>query len=524
MEKELIINASEAGSEIALLEQGRLVELHQEAGSDKINVGDIFLGRVKKVIPGLNAAFIDVGYKRDAFLHYTDLSPNIRSVIKVTQAGVNGNNRMFDLKGFKFEPEIVKTGKIGDVLKNKQYILVQVIKEPISSKGPRLSCEITIPGRNLVLAPFGKTVGVSRRINSAEERKRLKILVESLKPENFGIVVRTVAQEKGAAELHQEIQGLYEKWIKMLQKLKGARPPLRVLTEDDRTKSILRDMLNDSFNKVAVNDKALSEEIDSYVRGIAPDKKNLVSFYKGKSPIFNHFGVTKQIKSSFGKNVNLTGSSAYLVIEHTEAMHVVDVNSGHKSTMDGDQESNALKVNLDAAKEIARQLRLRDLGGIVLIDFIDMKKPDNKKKVLMAMKEYMKPDKATHTILPLSKFNLMQITRQRVRPEVNISTNEVCPTCMGTGQIQSTLLLEDEINRQVEILSKRFKKLTLLAHPFICAYYRKGWPSRRMKWYFDHKKWVEIRDMEDFALTEYAFLDAEGVEIELAQTQRREDE
>lgn len=514
MEKELIINSSNSGSEIALLEDSRLVELHQDKDVDQIAVGDIFLGRVKKVIPGLNASFVDVGYKKDAFLHYTDLSPNIRSLLKVTQYGVQGNNRQFNLKGFKFEPEIVKTGKIDEVLKNKQYILVQVIKEPISTKGPRLSCEITIPGRNLVLAPFGQTVGVSRRIESADERKRLKILVESLKPENFGIVVRTVAQEKGAAELHEEIQQLYDKWLQMLSNLNGKKPPLKVLSESDRTKTLLRDILSDSFNKVVVNDKKLSDEITDFVKSIAPDRKNLVSHYKGRSPIFDQFGVTKQIKSSFGKNVNLP-SGAYLVIEHTEAMHVVDVNSGYKTSMKGDQESNALRINLEAAKEMARQLRLRDIGGIILIDFIDMRKPDHKKEVLKAMKDYMSSDKATHTILPLSKFNLMQITRQRVRPEVKIATKEVCPTCMGTGKIQSSLLLEDEIERNLKFLVPDHSKLTLQAHPFIAAYFMKGFPSPRMNWFFQYKKWIRIQAMHDFALTEFSFLDENGVEIEL---------
>jgi ribonuclease G len=516
VEKELIIDSSKSGSEIALLEDSRLVELHQETEADQINVGDVFLGRVKKVIPGLNAAFVDVGYKKDAFLHYTDLSPNIRSLLKVTNLAVNGNMSHVNLKGFKYEPEIVKTGKIDDVLKNKQYILVQVIKEPISTKGPRLSCEITIPGRNLVLAPFGSSAGVSRRIESAEERKRLKILVESLKPENFGIVVRTVAQQKGAAELHKEIQELYDKWLGMMNRLKGGKPPLKVLSETDRTKSLLRDILNDSFNRVVVNDEKLSREIEDYIKNIAPKRKNLVSFYKGKTPIFDQYGVTRQIKSSFGKNVNL-GSGAYLVIEHTEAMHVVDVNSGYKTSMKGDQESNALRVNLEAAQEVARQLRLRDIGGIILIDFIDMKKPEHKKQVFQSMKEFMDPDKATHTILPLSKFNLMQITRQRVRPEVKITTNEVCPTCLGTGKIQSSLLLEDEIERNIKTLSAKHAKLTIQLHPFMAAYFKKGFPSRRMNWFFDYKKWINIQEMHDFALTEYSFLDENEIEIELSQ-------
>ncbi len=515
MNKELIINSTPTGIDIALLEDKHLTELHQERSNNQFVVGDIYLGRIKKVMPGLNAAFIDVGHEKDAFLHYTDLSPEIRSVMKFTTGTIAGNmppEQM--LNNFELQPEIVKTGNVKEVLQNKNNLLVQILKEPISTKGPRLTCEISLAGRFLVLTPFNDQVGVSKKIDSAEERKRLKVLVESLKPKNFGVIVRTVAAGKNAAVLHEDLLMLTEKWQAMMRSLKGAQPVTKVLSELSKTSGILRDLLSPQFNKIVTNDVKLAKEIEDYIERHAPEKKDIVSRYTGSTPIFDHFGITRQIKVAFGKTVNIPNGS-YLIIEKTEALHVIDVNSGHRSTMDGSQEGNALKVNMEAAEEIGRQLRLRDLGGIIVIDFIDMKNPDNKRILQQKMKEVMDSDRATHTILPLSKFNLMQITRERVRPEVNISTTEKCPTCGGTGEINASLLLIDEMEEDLNHLLNTHTTLKLYCHPIFAAYLQKGFPSRRMNWFIKYKKWVRIYQNEDFAITEYKFFDDNDEEIKI---------
>jgi len=514
--KELIIQASVRGFDVALLENKRLVELHQDKSNSQFNVGDIYLGRVKKIIPGLNAAFIDIGSDKDAFLHYTDLSPYVKSVLKLSKAGMSGTAGDGGLSEFEPEMDISKDGKIGDILKAKDPVLVQILKEPISSKGPRLSCELSMAGRNLILTPFNDTVGVSKKIASLEERKRLKVLVESLKPKNFGIVVRTVAEGKNASLLHDEIKTLVDSWKAMINSLKGVVPPFKVHSELDKSSTLLRDLLNDSFSNVVTNSPALSKDLEVFITKIAPSKKEIVSFYDGKSPIFDHYGVTKQIKSAFGKTVTLD-SGAYLVIEHTEALHVVDVNSGHRVSMSGDQESIALQVNKEAAKEIARQLRLRDMGGIIVIDFIDLRSAPNRQAIYDLMKAEMLTDRAIHSILPLTKLNLMQITRERVKPAVNISTAEACPTCKGTGKIDAPLLLIDDIERNVKYLATVNKQLTIETHPFIESFLKKGIFSLRWKWSRAVKRKIEVRANSNYHLTEYRFFDVKGEEIKLSK-------
>ncbi len=467
MNKELIINSTSTGVEIALLEDKKLVELHSEKTDARFAVGDLYLGKVKKLIPGLNAAFVDVGYEKDAFLHYTDLSPYAKSLLKFTNLAINDKTPGgMDFSTFQVEPEIIKTGKINEVLSGKPNILVQILKEPIAAKGPRLSCELSLPGRFVVLTPFNDIVAVSRKIHSSEERKRLQRIVESIKSKNFGVIVRTAAEGKNTAELHEDLSELTAMWKSIQDNLLGAVPPTKILSEQTKTASILRDLLNEDFNKIITNDKNIYSESKTYIQKVAPEKADIVSFHQNGSPIFDTFGVTKQIKSSFGKTVNLN-SGAYIIIEHTEALHVIDVNSGYKS-VSNNQEQNALETNLEAAEEIARQLRLRDIGGIIVVDFIDMKLPDNKKKLMEAMEEAMRPDRAKHAVLPISKFGLMQITRQRMKPEMNINTQELCPSCQGTGKISSTLILEDDIEKNLAyLITHKHSNLTLMVNPIV---------------------------------------------------------
>src|SRR6202008_4186712 len=391
MNKELIINAIPQGVEIALLEDRKLVELHSEKNDARFAVGDLYLGKVKKLIPGLNAAFVDVGFEKDAFLHYTDLSPYAKSLLKFTQVAINDKTpHGLDFGKFENEAEIIKTGKINEVLGGKPNILVQILKEPIAAKGPRLSCEISLPGRFVVVTPFNDIVAVSRKIHSSEERKRLQKIVEAIKSKNFGVIVRTAAEGKNTAELHEDLSALVQMWKSIQHNLKGSAAPAKILSEQTKTTSILRDLLNEDFNKIVVNDRNIYSDTKSYIQRIAPEKADIVSYYNNGSPIFDSFGVTKQVKASFGKTVNLP-SGAYLIIEHTEALHVIDVNSGYKS-VSNNQEQNALETNLEAADEIARQLRLRDLGGIIVVDFIDMKLPENKKRLADEMEQFMKAD------------------------------------------------------------------------------------------------------------------------------------
>lgn len=516
MSNELIISATQDGCRIALLKDKTLVEFHQEAEGNKFTVGDIYLGLVKKVVPGLNAAFIDVGYDKDAFLHYLDLGPQFSSLQKFTKLVRARKFNGAKLDRFHPEPDIDKHGKINQQLSKNQVIPVQIVKEPISTKGPRLSCELSIAGRYLVLVPFSNAVSVSKKITSSEERKRLLRLIQSIKPENFGVIIRTVAENKEVAELDRDLRNLVKTWEEGMSRLPTASPRDKIIGELDKTSSLLRDLLNESFDNIQVDDRKMYEEIKNYIRTIAPEKEKIVKLYSGRAKIFEHFGIEKQIKSAFGQTVSLKGGG-YLIIEHTEALHVIDVNSGNKSNREENQETTALSVNVEAAKEIARQLRLRDMGGIIVVDFIDMKNPENKKLIYRVMKEAMMDDKAKSTVLPLSKFGLMQITRERVRPQMNIATKEVCPTCNGTGKISASILVSDLIERNIEhlFIKQNEKNLVLAVHPYLYAYFTKGFISRRMQWYFKYWRWVSLVRDTSLAITEYKFLNKEGEEIQL---------
>jgi len=517
MNKDLIINATPTGVDIALLEDNKLVELHSEKTDSRFAVGDLYLGKVKKLMPGLNAAFIDLGYEKDAFLHYTDLSPYVKSLLKFTQLAMNqSGEQAMDFSKFEIEPEIIKTGKITEVLSGKPHILVQILKEPIAAKGPRLSCELSLPGRYIVITPFNNIVAVSKKIHSAEERKRLQKIVEAVKPKNFGVIVRTAAEGKNTAELYEDLTNLVTSWKTIEQNLKGAVAPAKILSEQNKTNSILRDLLNADFNRIMVNSKSIFTETKQYIQKIAPEKAEIVSLYQSPGGIFDSFGITKQVKASFGKTVNLN-SGAYLIIEHTEALHVIDVNSGYKN-VSNNQEQNALATNLEAAEEISRQLRLRDIGGIIVVDFIDMKQAENKRTLYEKMEEFMKADRARHSVLPISKFGLMQITRQRMRPEVNINTQEICPTCNGTGKIASSLILEDEIEKNLSyLITHKHKDLKLVVNPIVFAYLTKGFwfNSKIAKWNKKFGQKIKLEQNSTYQLVEYRFFNSEEEEIKM---------
>ncbi len=517
MDKELIINASSSEVEIALLEDKFLVELHKEKNNNNYSVGDVYLGRVKKIMPGLNAAFVDVGYEKDAFLHYLDLGPQVRSLNKLSKvAQANHQGQKPSLESFKLEADIEKTGKITQVLSTNQQVLVQIAKEPISTKGPRISSELSFAGRFLVLVPFSNRISISQKIKDPEEKSRLKRLIQSIKPNNFGVIIRTVAEHKKVAELDTDLRNLVEKWHSLINKLPSAQVPQKIVSELARTSAILRDLMNESFNNIHLNDPILFEDIKSYIKTIAPDKVDIVNLSKGKKPIFEQFGIDKQIKSSFGKTVTIK-SGVYLIIEHTEAMHVIDVNSGHRVKKENSQETNALEVNIESAIEIARQLRLRDMGGIIVVDFIDMHDAKNRRALYQKMKDEMAKDHAKHTILPPSKFGLVQITRQRVRPEMNVEILEKCPSCDGTGKIKPSIIMIDEIENNIRYLlhDQNEKSLSIGVHPYINAYLTKGLLSIQRKWFFNYNKWIKIKSMPSYHLLDYRFFNKGGDEIKM---------
>jgi len=517
MSTELIVQSKASHLELALMEKSRLVEFHQEKSSNKLNVGDIFLSKITKLTPGLNATFVNIGQKKEGFLHYSDLGPQLLSQIKLLHE-IEVQKEAFSFSSLDRVPDIDKNGKINEVLKRGMPILVQITKEPISTKGPRLTSEITLAGRYAVLVPLSNQISISRKIKDQKERKRLTGIFSQNGQENFGFIVRTAAENQKDADLERDINSLLEKWYKILATVAQSKAPSKIYTAINKSFSILRDLLTHDFNKVVVDNSSVADDISEYIESIAPEKKKMVEHYKGKKPVFDHYQITKQMKSLFGKTVNLN-NGAYLIIEHTEAMNVIDVNSGNKVSATADQEKNSLAVNVMAAEEIARQLRLRDIGGIIIIDFIDMKKSENKKLVLQTMRESMNLDRSKHTILSITKFGLMQITRQRVKPLIQIETTETCPTCKGLGKIDSPLLVLDEIEEDIDYLLSElnYDKVSIITHPFIEAYLKKGlWKSQQWKWFFKYKKWINIASDHSLYITQYKFYGGDdGSEIEL---------
>jgi ribonuclease G len=511
---DLVINYSSQEVKIALLKDKVLTELHNEKGSNDFSVGDIYLGKIRKVIPSLNASFVDVGFEKDAFLHYLDLGPQFKSLNKFAKNTLDGKQLKPDLNEFEIEPDIDKNGKINDVVSSSQNILVQVAKEPISTKGPRLTSEITLAGRFLVLVPFSDKISLSQRLKNVEERNRLKKLLQSIKPKNFGVIVRTVAENIKVEELETDLKELVDRWDNIHKNLLNSKPPKRILGELNKTSAVLRDLLSTSFTSITVNDNIIGEEIREYMRKVAPEQEKIVKVYAGKDGIFEAFGIERQIKTSFGKQVNLK-SGAYLIIEHTEAMHVIDVNSGNRKGGDRNQEQNALETNLECAAEIARLLRLRDMGGIIAVDFIDMHDKNNQKMLYEKFKDFLKDDKAKHKILPPSRFGVVEITRQRVREVTAINTNEICPTCQGTGEIKPSIITGDDIENNLRYIATELKPSSFLlkVHPFMAAYLTKGIFSMANKWRWKYKKNFKIKSEQSYSLLEFSFVNGNNEKI-----------
>lgn len=516
LKSELFVDVQPKEISIALLEDSRLVSLQKESRNVVYAVGDLYLAKVKKLMPGLNAAFIDVGYEKDAFLHYLDLGPQFSTYSDYLKKALENKDSVPEISSVPTQPDIPKQGRIADVLQPGQQLLVQIAKEPISTKGPRLTTELSLTGRFMVLIPFGSKISISQKIKSSEEKARLRHLISSIKPQGFGVIVRTSAEGKRVAELINELRSLVDAWKNTIAKMQISTPPSLVYEEESRAVSVIRDIFNPSFESVYVNDAETFDQIQNYVSMIAPEKKDAVKLYAKDIPIFDHFNITRQIKSAFGKTVSFK-SGAYLIIEHTEALHVIDVNSGNRSKASQDQETNALDVNLRAADEIARQLRLRDMGGIIVVDFIDMAQADHRQQLVEHMRDIMSKDRARHNILPLSKFGLMQITRQRVRPALDITTEESCPSCFGKGEVQPSLLFTDKLEEKLEYLTQNFevKKFTMYVHPYVDAYIKKGMFSLYGKWRRKFGRGLKVVPDESLAYLQYRVIDSDGKEIYL---------
>ena len=514
MNRELIIEVTASEVTIALVEDKQLVELSKEACKSGFAVGDIYLGKVRKIMPGLNAAFVNIGHERDAFVHYLDLGPHFTSLHKLV-ASLSTKKKNVRFESIRLDQQLPKSDKLSNHISGGQPIMVQIAKEAISTKGPRLTADISLAGRNVVLIPFSNKISISQKIRSTAEKKRLKKIVDNVLPKNYGVIVRTAAQGKSDVDIEQDILSLIKKWEQALEGIKTKVPPVQLLSEMSRANTIIRDSLNSSFNAIHVNDEAIYNEIREYVKVIAPEKLKIVKLYKGSQPIFDNFDISRQIKSLFAKYVSLK-RGAYLIIEHTEALHVIDVNSGNRAKVADDQESTAMDVNLSAAAEIARQLRLRDMGGIVIVDFIDLHKAENRQKLYEEMQKLMAGDKAKHTILPLTKFGLMQITRQRVRPEAISKAEETCPTCGGTGKISPSILVDKQIENQIAYyaIEKRMRSLRVVANPILAAYLKEGGlRSIRRRWCRRYLCRVKVVVDQSLGIVDYKIADRKNKEM-----------
>ena len=519
MTSELIIDVQPKEISIALLEDKSLVEYQSESRSASFSVGNIYVAKVKKLMPGLNACFVDVGYERDAFLHYLDLGTQYSSYEKYLKQVMSDRKKLFPISKATRLPDLKKDGSVQNTLKVGQEVLVQVVKEPISTKGPRLTCELSFAGRYMVLMPFQDKVSVSSKIKKGEERTRLKQLVQSIKPKNFGVIVRTSAEGKRVAELDSEMKILLKRWEDAITTVqKTTERPKIAFEETSRAVALIRDLFNTTYDGIHVNDETVFNQVKDYVGLIAPDKVDIVKLYNGTVPIFDNFNVTKQVKSAFGKTVNYK-RGAYLIIEHTEAMHVVDVNSGNRTKAENGQEQNALEVNLGAADELARQLRLRDMGGIIIVDFIDMHLAEDRQMLYERMCKNMQKDRARHNILPLSKFGLMQITRQRVRPAMDVNVEETCPTCFGKGKIKSSILFTDQLESKIDRMVSKIgiKKFNLHVHPYVAAYINQGFLSMKRKWQMKYGMGINVIPNQKLAFLQYEFYDKKGNFIDMKE-------
>lgn len=507
MANKLIINTTSKEHRIALLKHGKIIEYHKEEKDHTYSVGDIHLGTVKNVLPNLNAAFIDVGHEKDAFLHYLDLGEHFPSLQKFIKKAMQQKNPIYDISKIPLEPILKKEGNISQVLKKNDKILVQITKEAISTKGLRLSSAIAIPGRHLILLPFGNEINISKKITNKAEKERIKKLLLAMKPKNFSVIARTNAEKKEAAIFDYDFQNSHKKWLQGVKKLHKASCKDKIIKEGNRISSIIRDLLNESFDQIIVDDELTYKQVKEDVRKISSRKEKIIQFYKGKTNLFEHLDLERQIQITFHEIVNLE-NGGYIKIEQTEAMYTIDINSGSHAIEKANQEANALAVNLAAIREIFYQIRLRSMGGIIIIDCISMNENKNQEKLYQEAKFQSKEDPAKLKVLPLTEFGLMQITRQRTRPTPHVITQEICPACRGTKKIQNSLVIAQQIEELLEVIIKKKKRknITLLLHPYLHAYFTKGIFSKQWHWFQRYFQWIKLVPDHKIPITAYKFL------------------
>ena len=480
MQKEIIINASDNQHRIAIVEDGKLAELFVESDENERMVGDIFLGTVVKVMSGIQACFLDIGLDQDAFLHFSDIGHDFKEFGAITG----------DDEGIDTEEEEEEEGKRKRRraytpprinLQKGQDVVVQIFKEPVGNKGVRVTTEVSLPGRFLVLMPLDDSLGVSRKITNFKEKRRLRRIARSILPSGYGAIIRTVAEGRDEALLTNDLQQLVQAWREVEKIMKKCKAPTLLYKDVGASSSVIRDLFSDEVTRVAVDSKKMYRQIRGYINGVAPHKVQAIELHTSRDPIFDAYGIEKQIAQSLSRKVWLK-SGGYIIIEHTEAMKVIDVNSGRYAAKQ-EQELNSLRTNLEAVREIAHQIRLRDLGGIIVIDFIDMQYDENNRKVFEEMRRELRRDRAKSTILPLTDFGLMQITRQRVRDSVQMSISEVCPACEGSGLVQSKTSVLTEIERWLRRfrVESRELRLQLDVHPAMAAFLAEGKISRLTK-------------------------------------------
>lgn len=474
--REIFINSTMTETRVALLEDGELVELFVELPENERMVGDIYLGRVVNVVRGMRAAFVDIGHEQDAFLHFSDIGDTLAEY-----------GAYLDLDSAEIETQSQSRRPIP---REGQEILVQIIKEPINKKGCRVTTEISLPGRFFVLVPYSDIIGVSKRISSYKEKRRLKNLARELRPKGFGIIIRTVAEGKDEKLLRNDLENLLKTWRQIEKKLRTTRPPSLVYKDLGMTSSVIRDLFTSDVSKVVVDSEKLYKQIVKYLKDVAPQLIERIELYKEEKPIFDYFGIEKEIEKSLARKV-WTKSGGYIIFDHTEALVAIDVNSG-KYLGRGDHDTNSLKINLEAAREIARQLRLRDIGGIIVIDFIDMVDPQNRRILYEEFKKELKKDRAKSSISPISEFGLIEMTRERIRPSWVFAYSEPCPTCGGSGRVPSKSAILTQLERSIKRIKANMGERSLLveAHPEVAHFLTSGLrsPIRRLMW----KYWIKL--------------------------------
>lgn len=529
MKKEIIINGAANETRIAITEDGRLAELFVENPHKERMIGDIYLGRVAKVMPGIKAAFIDLGLGQDGFLHFSDIGSRFEEyqtmlgddeeeeeekvVLEESASGSAAPPARPERSQRTTPPQGHPPAK--DVhLEKGQEIIVQITKEPVGKKGVRVTSEVSLAGRYLVLLPFDGKVGISKKINAFKEKRRLRRIVQTLLPEGFGVIIRTVAEGKEEEALKTDLQDLIDTWREIEKAAKNEKPPALLYKDMATMSSVIRDLFSNDVARVVVDSRKIHKEIRAYIKYTSPQLLDKIELHRDRAPIFDVYGIEKELEASLSRKVWLK-SGGYIIIEQTEAMVVIDVNSGRYAAK-REQEQNSLRTDLEAAREVCRQLRLRDIGGIIVCDFIDLEDEKNKRKVFEELRKEFRKDRAKVTVLPMTEFGLVQITRQRVRQNILHSFTEPCPACGGTGLVRSKTTTLNSLERWISRFRSeaKEKRVIIKVHPELGAVLRQGAISRARRIMVKYLVWLKIEADPSIPLGEFrCFSVREGKDI-----------